>query len=288
MKTLLITVTITALIVIIVFIASGCNGKVTNKNITKNEDNIMKNDEALIKVPVTVGLGTLDIVSDPHTLDISPYLLPVALYRTENDEIPIDTLSFTRDTEGVWHYETKNLQSLNPYEMFGGLTYETVQQIIGIKVPKPPVIKFRVLERIDKFYRVVIDESNFATVVIRKDPDYMEWECDALSFQEMLPLMDWIPGIKGHYFYETWEQLLLRALHISFNDNSAVSVYDTPDGKKIFEEKQTVHSAYKVTEVRGDWAKIKDAWAHERDFEGWVKWKDNTKILVRIVEYMSV
>ena len=81
-------------IVLLLFVAItlSCNNQ--------SNPTAMKNDTALelIKVPVSVGLGTLDISFD----------LPVPLYRTENDITPIDTLTFVRAEDGVWHYETKN------------------------------------------------------------------------------------------------------------------------------------------------------------------------------------
>jgi len=126
--------------------------------------------------------------------------------------------------------------------------------------------------------------------VIRKDPDYMEWLGHALGFYEALPALKMRPNIKGYYFYETWERLLLRAQFINFN--GSYSVYEAPEGKKIFKKTDRKFLPYSVVQVSGDWLKVEKArggydgyFEGIQNAEGWVKWKNDTEILVKITEY---
>ena len=136
-----------------------------------NNRNAMKNAK-LIKAPVSEGLGTLEISFDG-------FVLPVPLYRTENDTMPFDTLMFWHSTLGDWSFETSRLKSFNPYEMFHGTI--TLEEDAGKGLPYyPPRLAFRVVEATDRFWRVVVDEQSFETVVIQNDRNflhiYKKWE----------------------------------------------------------------------------------------------------------------
>jgi len=126
---------------------SSCGGQTIQNNIK------MK----LLKSPVSDGLGTLDI----------SFNQPVPLYRTENDTMPFDTLMFWHSTLGDWSFETKRLKSFNPYEMFQGTI--TLEEDAGKELPYyPPRLAFRVVEATNLYWRVVVDEKSFETVVIHK------------------------------------------------------------------------------------------------------------------------
>jgi hypothetical protein len=139
------------------------------------------NDINLVKSPVSEGIGMLGVSLEK----------PIPLYRTENDTIAIDVLSFKRDREGVLHFNTKYLKSLNPYQLSGGETRkqsEKTAKILGVRLS--PSLVFRVLEESDNFYRVVLDEHSFETVVIHKTRNtshtYTPW--DELNGKEIIEL----------------------------------------------------------------------------------------------------
>ena len=246
---------------------------------TKQRNN-MTNDKSLnlVEYPVSVGLGMFEV----------SFNLPVPLYRTENDITPFDTLTFRQDKNGVLQYETKCLKLFKPYKIYGGDSHEEARENINMGLVRfPPELAFRVIEANDSYYRVVIDEENFETVVIRKDSDYAELpQCRSLFGIDMPK--DRI--YKGYYAFETWEHLLKRAVFVDFHRIN-YAVYDAPDGNKIFENTNHNFLPYNVTEVCGDWAKVKKGFGREFNFdgienaEGWVKWKDDTKILIGITEY---
>ena len=249
--------TVKIVLTLLVAITLSCNGQ-ANRTAMKNDEEL-----ELIKAPVSIGLGTLDISFD----------LPVPLYRTENDITPIDVLTFVRAEDGVWHYETKNLKSFKLYKMYGGNSHDETKRNISVGLTYfPPELSFRVLYATDSYWRVVINETGFETVVIRRDPDY-----DLLQNRLKFSFDNTTQKpYKGSYAYETWEDLLKRAILVSFNGNYAV--YDAPEGKKIIEK--TKSDNYKVTEVCGDWVKIERSGRQE----GWAKWKSDTEIFVEIIE----
>lgn len=245
-----------------------------------HRSNDTENDKSLnlIEYPVSVGLGLLEISFDS----------PVPLYRTENDTEPFDTLAFRKDTGGVWHYETKHLKSWKPYGIYGGDSDETASERINTGLVRlPPELAFRVLAANSSTYCVVIDEESFATAVIRKNPGYAVWPQRGGLFGTEAPDAG---NHKGYYAFETWEHLLKRAEFVDFGQ-TGYAVYDAPGGKKIFENTRPDFLPYTVTEVCGDWMKVKKGHGREFNFngienaEGWVKWKDDTRILVDITEY---
>ena len=91
--------------------------------------------------------------------------------------------------------------------------------------------------------------------------------------------------------YETWERLLLRSEYVSFAGKN-YAVYDAPEGNKIFENTEHRFLPYSVIQVRGDWIKVEKARGGREGYfegvenaEGWVKWKNDTEILVDIIEF---
>ena len=60
------------------------------------------------------------------------------------------------------------------------------------------------------------------------------------------------------------------------------AVYDAPNGKKLFEITDN-NEPYWAIEVLGDWIKVGRNRLSE-NAEGWIKWKDDKKSLIGIVE----
>jgi hypothetical protein len=254
---------------------------------TNSDDN-----SKLQAVPVSIGLGTLDV----------SFNLPVPLYRSFEDAEPFDILSFEQAKDGKLLFSTKRLKSaLQPYAISSGDSDTEARANINHGLIRfMPQLTFRALEENEKFYRVVVNEKSFETAVIRKDPDFA-----------LLPQRDLFGVVipknsKGFYIYETWEHLLLRADFVYFSDD--FSVYDKINGNVVFHSAKYKFLPYNVVEVNGNWAKviygrgrefnfekiqydvieINENWAKDgskRDAEGWVKWRDDKRILINIIEY---
>jgi hypothetical protein len=234
---------------------------------------------ALDTVPVGIGIGTLDI----------SFNLPVPLYRSKSDKLPFDTLSFEKQKDGTISFQTKHLNSLlNPYKMSGGDSDERANEHsqMGL-IAFPAELTFRVLEAKDTYYHIVVNEDTRITAVIRKDPDY------AILPQRELFGFSNFPNdkpYKGYYIFETWEHLLLRAEFIKSYSEMG-EVYDEPNGKIIFKNLEQKFLPYNVTQVKGEWIKIKKGFGREFNFEGlknaegWIKWTNGKEMLIDITEY---
>ncbi|MBS1557528.1 MAG: hypothetical protein JST69_02275 [Bacteroidetes bacterium] len=216
--------------------------------------NYMNQDIKLHRSPATVGLGTLSAL----------FLQPVPLYYTANDKLPFDTLSFEKTPNGVMLYKTTLLKSFTPYRLsVGDSDKEASAHIKMGLVRSPAALVFRVVAETDLFYQVVLNEKTFETVALKKN-------------QENL-------------IYETWEHLLLRAEYVNFN--TQYEVYDKPEGKIIFKKTGREFFPYKVEEIKNEWMKVKKGPGREFNFagyenaEGWVKWKNEKEIVIRITEY---
>jgi hypothetical protein len=260
---------ILSLILLAVTFPLSCKGQ-------KASDN-MNNNIELHKYPASAGLGTLDV----------SFNLPVPLYVSENEEHPFDTLSFKRQSDGVMLFKTNIINLLKPYSMSGGNSdKEAAENIRRGLIRFPAVLSFRVLEVTDDFYRIVINEKTFATAVIKKRADYAVLpQRELFGFSNFPKDRDY----KGYYIYETWEHLLLRAEHVSFDID--FGVYDAPEGNATYKGAKYNSLYYQAAEVKGDWVKLKKAPLLKSYFdgienaEGWAKWKNDKDILIRIVEF---
>ena len=267
MKVIIQKKTIMITIILFIFCVNLCVGQSNNLN-------VLKNDTKLIKMPVIVGLGFLH----------PSFNSPLPLYRNENDSIPIDTLSFKRDEDGVWHYNTKNMKPFEPYQIYGGDSPERAERKINRGLARTgPKLVFRVLDANDSFYQIVVNENSFETVVIRKNPNYgifsePKWEVVRNRTNA------------DYFIYETWEHYLLRVEYVYFDVD--YTAYDKPEGNIIFEKTDRNFTPYQVTEIRDNWIKVKiprhylfSRFEGMENWEGWVKWRNDEEILIRINEY---
>ncbi|MBV7441000.1 hypothetical protein KRX57_06165 [Weeksellaceae bacterium TAE3-ERU29] len=88
--------------------------------------------------------------------------------------------------------------------------------------------------------------------------------------------------------FETWKDYLKRVKIITKQD---LKIYDKPNGKVIFENKENEHLPFNIVELKGDWAKIEKLGGDfkQNDFKkynGWTQWKKGSEILIDIVEYV--
>ncbi len=80
--------------------------------------------------------------------------------------------------------------------------------------------------------------------------------------------------------FVTWEEHLLKAFAVDFNKNEN-TLRETPGGelKKVdLAEKVSVHPV----EVKGEWLKVEWDNPDKTKNNGWVKWKENERLLIEI------
>ena len=87
--------------------------------------------------------------------------------------------------------------------------------------------------------------------------------------------------------YETWENYFKRLEYITVDH---LKIYNKPDGDLIFEQKNDAFLPFLVSELKGDWIRLKKHRLYESKYdktityEGWVRWKTAMNILVNITE----
>jgi hypothetical protein len=218
--------------------------------------------------PKAVGLGLLSVNTQ--------YSIP--LYKNEFDKIPFDTLKFNTNKSGSISF-VSNIK-LKPYRMTAGDTDKEGENNVSQGLVRfPPELKFCVAEAGGSYFRVITNENTMEAYIIKKDVDGMYYTDTKLRDDDKYT-PKW-------YVYETWERYLKRAEYISKEN---LIIYNAPDGKAIFENKNGAFLAFTVTEVKGEWIRIKVKDGQSADLtttknsEGWTQWRKGDKMLIDVIE----
>ena len=207
---------------------------------------------------------------------------PIPLYKNESDQIPFDTLIFRTNKSGSISFISKI--KLSPYRMGAGDPDEEGENNVrrGL-VRNLPDLKFCVTETDGSYFRVITNQKTMETFVIKKD-------VNSKYYTEQKTLDDDGSGSKYNpnwYVYETWERYFKRAEYII---KTNLIIYDIPNGKAIFENKSGAFLGFVVTEVNGEWIRIKvrdgqigDS-TNTHKLEGWTQWRQGNKMLVDVIE----
>jgi hypothetical protein len=223
-----------------------------------------------------MGLGLLTVNTQ--------YAIP--LYKNEKDQVPFDTLKFKRNKSGTTSF-VSNIK-LKPYLISAGDSDQEGKNHISTGlVPFPPDLKFCVTDTGGAYYRIITNEATGETFVIKKEQGNAYYTEEKMLDENSCSNC---PGSKYNprwYLYETWERYLKRAEYVTKQN---LEIYDAPDGKVIFQNKDGAFIAFAVTEVKGEWIRIKEAPGRESDpdtiktHQGWTKWREGTNRLIDIIE----
>ena len=223
-----------------------------------------------------IGLGLLTVNTQ----------FSIPLYKNEADELPFDTLKFESSKSGKTLFVSG--VKLKPYIMSEGDSDKEGEEHLKMGLVRfGPELKFCVIDTGESYFRVISNQVSREEFVIRKDPG-------AVYYAEERMLSDNscsnCPGSKYNprwYVLETWERYLKRA---EFVTKDSLVIYDLPGGKAIFENKDQTFLPFAVTEVKGDWIKVKKGFGREsnfdtgRNYDGWIKWREGTTLLIDIIE----
>ncbi|MDR3697853.1 hypothetical protein [Mucilaginibacter sp.] len=200
--------------------------------------------------PVGIGLLFINKTQD----------LPI--YNSQNNRAAFDTIKIKRIMEGKrkgsFEISTANTKNLfNPYQSCEGSSDEEGKSLINSGLGP---LEFRLVFRVLKYYKdefkVIISEKDKTIAIIK------------------IPKEDSING------FETWEHYLKRVAAIEPIGpyyGKGLPVFDVPDGKQINPQfRIQTH----IDSVKGNWLRITD----DGKLSGWVKWRDNDKVLVRFIE----
>lgn len=240
-----------------------------------------------------LGLYNCKGQENAHTKTIGIGLLtantqyPILLYKTETDTVPFDVLKFEVEKSGATKFISKI--SLKPYTLSkGNSNKEGENNIKRGLIHFPPMLKFRVVYTNALFFKVVTNEETMETFIIKKDGKNAYYVTERQLSDNSCsncPNSSYNPR---WYIFETWERYLKRA---EFITKKNITIYDVPGGKIIFENKDDVFLPFGVSEVKGEWIKLKKGFGREFNFDstqnysGWTKWREGPNMVIDIVEH---
>lgn len=226
--------------------------------------------------PQAIGIGLLTVNTQ----------YPIPLYKNEADELPFDTLKFKISKSG----KTLFISAVKhrPYLMSEGDSDDEGEDHLKMGLVRfGPELKFAVVDTGKNFFRVIGNQVSMEEFVIKKVPG-------AVYYSEERMLSDNncsnCPGSKYNphwYVFETWERYLKR---VEFITQDSLVIYDVPDGKVLFKSKDQTFLPFSVTEVKGDWIKVKKGFGRESNFnsgnnyDGWIKWREGSEIRIDVTE----
>lgn len=207
----------------------------------------------------------------------------IPLYASATDKLPFDTLVVRQKKDGSYSFVTSVLKNrFAPYRLSAGDTYAAgrTHTQMGL-VHFPAELQLRVAEATPAYFRVVVNEKEKLTCVIRRQTGY--------ALYNTLTEKNSPKG--GHnprwYLYETWERLLQRAYLVEVKPE--IPLFESPGGPRIPYPKREdgCDDCFRVGEVRGEWAQLTDRNDYHRKKKpyGWVKWHNGTTMFINYMEF---
>ncbi|SEW52880.1 hypothetical protein [Chitinophaga arvensicola] len=214
-------------------------------------------------------------------------LYPVPLYKNYTDNMPFDTLKFQVAKSGVTSFISKI--RLKPYVMSGGDSYEAGKKNVQMGLIRfSPELKFRVTDTTASFFKIVTNEETGETFIVKRNAASAYYTSEKELYDHSCSNC---PGIQYNpkwYFFETWERYLKR---VEFITKENLVIYDQPNGKIIFENREKTFLPFTVTAVKGEWIKLKKGFGREfnfdssKNYDGWTKWLEGQQKVIDIVEH---
>lgn len=212
---------------------------------------------------------------------------PIPLYKNDNDTVATHILKFKVEKSGITKFIT-NLK-LEPYTIYEGDSYKSGEKNRSMGLVRfPPALKFRVVDSTKTSFKVVTNENLNESFYIKRDSKNAYYTTERQFFDNNCigcPDSNYNPNWN---IFETWERYLKRS---EFIIKKNLTIYDKPNGILIFESKDNQFLPFNVTEVDGDWIKLKKGFGREfnfdksKNYDGWTRWKEGDKTLIEITEH---
>jgi hypothetical protein len=182
------------------------------------------------------------------------------LYNSQNSTVAFDTIKIKRIAEGKkkGSFEIRAGKLKEKFNLYGcspGSSEEEGQSLVNSGLgPVAARLVFRVISYKNNDYEVVVSEKDYSTAIIKvrnDDPaDHFEsWEHYLRRLASIIPL-------KGH-----------------------LSIFDYPGGKKLnLADGDAVPLT--VNLVKGHWVQVRG----DDKILGWVKWRDDNRLLIGFIE----
>jgi len=215
---------------------------------------------------------------------------PIKFYKNPKDSSAFDQLNFSIDslpqTKGKLLFSSTS--KLNPYRMLSGDSDKEGQEHINRGLIRfQPELIFRVLEKTKDFFKIIVNEDTFETAYMKINAQHAIYTKLSQVFDNNCSNCTGSSYNTDYYLYETWENYFKRLEYITVDD---LKIYDNPNGKLIFEQKNNDFLPFLISQVKGDWIQLKkhrlykSKYDKSMQYEGWVRWKSDMDILVNIVE----
>jgi len=226
--------------------------------------------------PQAIGLGLLTVNT----------VYPIPLYKSEKDDLPFDTLRFDSSQSGKTLFLSR--VELQPYLMSGGDSDKEGEEHVRMGLVRfGPELKFSVVDTGSSYFRVIYNQTSREELVIKKGPEAVYYSQESMLSDNSCSNC---PGSNYNprwYVFETWDRYLKR---VEFISKDRLTIYDYPGGKEIFRQKDQTFLPFSVTEVKGDWIKVKKGFGRESNFDpqnnydGWIRWRKGSNLLIDITE----
>ncbi len=225
---------------------------------------------------ISLGIGTLEVNT----------IYPIPLYNDVNDSIPAHIIKFRTRKNGTTKFITQ--LTLIPYSISEGYTYKRgeLERSHGL-VAIGPELKFRVMDTTETSFKVLTNEKSNEVYYIKMDPSAAYYKSVNEVYENSCANCPDSKYNPNWNVFETWERYLKRVEFITKDD---LVIYDKPNGTVIFENSSNNFLPFNVTEVAGEWVKLKKGFGREfnfdesQNYDGWTQWKKGNNILIDITE----
>jgi hypothetical protein len=219
--------------------------------------------------PKAIGIGLLTVNTQKA----------IPLFKSEKDSLPFDTIKFKTSKSGTTLFISTI--KLKPYLISKGDSDKQARENIQRGLVRfSPELKFCVVDTGDSFFKVITNQASMESFVIKKDSSNAYY-----TQEKMLDDHSCVdcPGYKYNpnwYLYETWDRYLKRVQYVTKKD---LVIYDAPNGKVVVDKDNSLVPLV-ITSVKGDWARVKTAGPDLKQYNGWTKWREETKRLIDVTE----
>lgn len=199
------------------------------------------------------------------------------------DSLKTEKVSFGLN-KGKAKFKTSSLGSkLQPYVLEEGDSDGDAKSHINTGLIRfYPEITFRVVEKKEDQYEVLINEKSGETVIIKVDKknNYRNTEENEENFFFDPNFVD--TDNPDWYFYESWAQVLKRAWSVEIPEYTLF--FTEPNGEKT----EMMPNAYGlgVDSISGDWARFYRKFPDDdskKEIRTWAKWKNKDSVIVNII-----
>lgn len=146
--------------------------------------------------------------------------------------------------------------------------------------------------KVKKFYPENYDGRKYEIAIRAYYPDYslVIFDAEKLNEDYYTVLVNGekkvLRNAKNIKFY-SWDYFLKKITFVGVNEKNPIRYDKSPSSSVIKDFKKYKNYSFQVEAIEGNWAKVKcsekcNGCSNNVDITGWVKWRDESKLLVRL------